>query len=153
MAMDPRTDRPAALSPQSLAEQLKLLQRTLDEKWDLLARNQQLHLEILRQQELITRQEMQIQSLQRDLSRMKSLQESDAEKYQGGIQESYNHQEEETFKRLTVEKARYEEKLAQTEAHWSGVLRRAREDHARELAQARMSEGFWAKLVRMMTWS
>jgi excisionase family DNA binding protein len=153
MPLDLRADPLAAPSAQSLAEQLRLLQRTLDEKWDLLARNEHLHLEILHLKEEITRQEAEIQNLRRDLSRQQSSNEREMEEYQRQLQERYHHQQEEASKRLAVERAHFEEKLAWTERRCSETLERACEDHARALAHARERESLWAKLVKMMTWS
>ncbi len=153
MSKDLRADHQAAPSAQSLAEQLRLLQSTLDEKWDLLARNQHLHLEILRLKEEITRQEVEIQSLRRDLSQQQSSHEREMEEYQRRLQERYNQQQTETSRRLATEKARFEERLVWTENRCSEALERAREDHAQALARAMEREGFWARLVRMMTWS
>jgi hypothetical protein len=152
MPKDLRVDPPAAPSAQSLAEQLRLLQQTLDEKWDLLAQNELLHLEILHLKEEITRQEAEIQTLRRDLSRQQSSHERKMEEYQRQMQERHNHQQEEASKRLAVERAHFEEKLEWTERRSAETLERAREDHARALAEAREREGLWAKLVRMMTW-
>jgi predicted nuclease with TOPRIM domain len=103
MAKDLRTDHPAALSAQSLAEQLAVLQRTLDEKRDLLNRNQQLHLEIIRLKEEISRQEVEIQSLSRDLSELRSSREQEMEEVQGQWQERYNQEREETANQLAAE--------------------------------------------------
>ncbi len=153
MAKDPRTDHPATLSAQSLAEQLAVLQRTLDEKWDLLNRNQQLHLEIIRLREEISRQKAEIQSLLGDLSRLRSSRDREMEEFQRQWQERYNQEREETARRLAAEKAHFEEKLAWTEKHWSEILQQTQEDHARELARAGEREGFWVRLVRMLTWS
>ncbi len=132
---------------------MRLLQSTLDEKWDLLARNQHLHLEILRLKEEITRREVEIQSLRRDLSQQQSSHEREMEEYQRRLQERYNQQQTETSRRLATEKARFEERLVWTENRCSEALERAREDHAQALARAMEREGFWARLVRMMTWS
>jgi excisionase family DNA binding protein len=153
MARDLPADHPAATSTRSLAEQLSLLQRTLDEKWDLFARNQELHLEILHLKQEINRQEMEIQNLRRELAQQQSFYEREMGEHRRQVQERYRRDQEETLKRLAIEKALFEEKLACTEKRFAETLERDREEHARELAQARERESLWAKLVRMMTWS
>ena len=103
--------------------------------------------------EEIARRELEIQSLWRDLSSLKSLHEREMEEYRNGLQERYNQLEEQMVKRVAVGKAHFEENLAWTVNHPSKTLRRAREDHAGELAQARENLSFGARLVRMITWS
>lgn len=91
--------------------------------------------------------------LRRDLSHEKTVHEKEMEEFRKRMEERYNSWEKEAVQRLAVEKAHIEGKLAWTEDHWSEVLRRGQEDHARELERARQSESLWTKLVRMMTWS
>jgi hypothetical protein len=88
MASESRKPSSAETSLESVAGQLKILQHSLDEKWDLLARNQELHLEILNLREEIARKELEIQKLRLDLSHHQTLREKEMEEYRNGMSES-----------------------------------------------------------------
>lgn len=88
MTSESSKDCPSETSPESVAAQLEILQRSLDEKWDLFARNQELHREILSLREEIARNESEIQKLRLELAHQETLHEKEMEEVRNRMSES-----------------------------------------------------------------
>lgn len=154
---------------------LTALENQLLEKWQMVVENQRLHQLLRDQDRQLAEKDLELEKLRRDLLYQQRLAEKELEDQRLAFQERFTRMEQEATIRTTQERERTEKALAherqswadnlarereQTEQilaqerqHWAEKLAQEQERFARMLATVRSQEGFWARLVRMITWS
>ncbi len=157
-----RTTEPAARSlpaacPNDALEDIKdrlaALEHQLTEKWQVAAENQHLSQLLREQDRQMTEKGLELEKLHRDLLYQQRLAEKALEDQRAAFQEQLTRMEQDANARTAQERERAEQLLAQERQHWSEKLAQEQERFARMLATARNQDGFWARLVRMITWS
>ncbi len=147
-----------------IAARLTALERQLADKWERVDENQRLHERLHHQDRQLATQELELERLRRDLLYQQRLAAKEIEDQRQACEERLTRMEQEaaaTIARerdqaeaaLAQERQRWSEKLAQQEQAWSEKLAQEQERFARMLTATRNQEGFWARLVRMITWS
>ena len=136
-----------------IMNRLAALEGQIIEKWQTHAENQHLQ-QLLRQQDrLLAEKDLEIEKLRRDLLYQKKLCEKELEDHRLALQEKWTLMEKEASERIAQERERLEQRLKQERDIWSEKLTQEQERFAQLLAAARNQEGFWSRLMKMITWS
>lgn len=135
---------------QPIIEHISSLESKLDR---FIHDNQRLVLESKHKDENLTQKDLEIEKLQRDLIYQKRLFEKELEDQKEFLEEKWKILQEEIRQRIDLEKKHFEEKLRLEQDRWSQTVKTQEERHAQELVEIRNQEGFWSKLIKMMTWS
>ena len=136
-----------------IMNRLAALEAQIIDKWQTFADNQHLH-QLLRQQDRqLAEKDLEIEKLRRDLLYQKKLCEKELEDHRLALQEKWALMEKEASERIAQERERLEQRLKQERDIWSEKLAQEQERFAQMLAAARNQEGFWSRLMKMITWS
>ena len=127
---------------ESILERLTTLEARLEEISTLTQENQSLFHELREKESLLAVKDIEIEKLRRDLLYQKRILEKEAEDRRAAAEEQ----------RDALERA-HAERLAAEEARWTERLAHEQERFNLQLSQARRQEGFWGRLVKMLTWS
>ncbi len=155
---------PSLAALDDIAARLTALERQLADKLERMDENQRLHERLHHQDRQLATQELELERLRRDLLYQQRLSAKEIEDQRQAFEERRIRMEQEAAAMiarerdqaeaaLAQERQRWNEKLAQQEQTWSEKLAQEQERFARMLTATRNQEGFWAKLVRMITWS
>lgn len=169
---------PAACPDEVLEDiraRLAALEHQLTEKWQVAAENQRLSQLLREQDRQLAEKGLELEKLHRDLLYQQRLAEKALEDQQVAFQERVTRMEQEANARTAQERERAEQALVSEQQRWADKLAQERERaeqllarerqrcadklaqeqerFARMLAAVRDQEGFWARLVRMITWS
>jgi chromosome segregation ATPase len=150
--------RPRQVSlPEMLAgplnERISALEKELAEKLDLLAENRRLEQELREARLDVAGKEAEIERLKGDLAGRKGSLEKEAEDRLRALDEERALTEREVSERISRERDEFEEALQAERTLWSERLASERRNFEAELEQLKTREGFWTRLVRMLTWS
>jgi len=108
----------------------------------------------LRQKELeLLQKDLEIERLKRDLYYQKKLCEKEMEARSNALEEKCRFLEKDLEARINRERELFERRLAAEQGLWAERLAGEQEEWARRVVDAKRSEGFWARLIRMLTWS
>lgn len=129
------------------------LERELAERLDLLAENRKLTADVHRLDQDVTRKDAEIEKLKNDLVYQKRLLEKEIEDRMRVLDEKWAMMDKEVSDRVARERDEFEKRLAAERNLWSERLRQEEERYAVELAEMQKKEGFWSRLVKMLTWS
>ncbi len=136
-----------------IMNRLAALEAQFIDKWQTLADIQQLH-QLLREQDRhLAEKDLEIEKLRRDLLYQKKLCEKELEDHRLALQEKWALMEKEASERITQEHQQLEQRLKQERDIWSEKLAHEQERFAQMLAAAHNQEGFWSRLMKMITWS
>jgi excisionase family DNA binding protein len=137
----------------SVLKELFAIQEQLDNKWGLVNENQRLQ-QLLRDKDReLAERNAEIDRLKRVATIHREIADKDLEDRERSLAEKLSMLEEQTARRLAREQEMCREHAARLEEQWARRLAEERERFARDMAEAQRREGFWARLVKMMTWS
>ena len=132
---------------------LASLEAQVTEKWQEDAENKRLR-ELLREQDRrLAEKDLELEKLRRDLVYQKRLSEKEVEDQRLALEEKWALIEEEAAKRAAQERELLEQRLIQERDRCSERLAQQQERFAQEVAAMRNQEGFWSRLMKMITWS
>jgi|WetSurMetagenome_2_1015567.scaffolds.fasta_scaffold16397_2 excisionase family DNA binding protein len=144
----PFTDALAAMSSRLTAVEGQIAEGRL-----MFAENQRLH-EVLRERERqMAEKDLEIDKLRRDLVYQKRLWEKELEDLRRALEGEWAVKEKEVSEKIAHERELLEQRLIQEQNVWSERLAQEQERFAQRVVQLRSEEGFWARLVKMITWS
>jgi excisionase family DNA binding protein len=143
---------------------LAAIEGQINEKWHIFTENQRLHQAIREKDMELAARKLEIEKLHRDLVYQKRICEKEIEDYRLAQQEKLALMEKEASERMAGEREQLEkrlieersicsEKLAVERSAWSEKLAQEQERFAQRLAAMRDQEGFWSRLMKMITWS
>ena len=136
-----------------ILSRLASLEAQVTEKWQEDAENKRLR-ELLREQDRrLAEKDLELEKLRRDLVYQKRLSEKEVEDQRLALEEKWALIEEEAAKRAAQERDLLEQRLIQERDRCSERLAQQQERFAQELAAMRNQEGFWSRLMKMITWS
>lgn len=149
---------------QTMADRISGLEEQIRRFNELLTENRMLSKELKNREQEIARKDLEIERLRRDLVYQSRIQEKELTDHQKIIQEKWSVMEKEAAARIAREREYFEsrlvqeqglwsERLVQEQNQWAERLAQERENHARKLHEATRQEGFWSRLLKMMTWS
>jgi excisionase family DNA binding protein len=150
-------DRPSAPSREEALDvvlsRLAALEGQITEKWQLFTENQRLHQQICERDQELAARKLEIEKLRRDLVYQKRLCEKEIEDHRLAQQEKWALMEKEASEQMARERERLEERLIEERSIWSEKVAQEQERFAQRLAAMRDQEGFWSRLMKMITWS
>ncbi len=136
-----------------ISSRLAAVEGQIAEERLMFAENQRLH-ELLRERDRqLSEKDLEIDKLRRDLVYQKRLCEKELEDLQSVLAEKWTVKEKEVSEKIARERELLEQRLLQEQNICSERLAREQERFAQRLVQMRSEEGFWARLVKMITWS
>ena len=136
-----------------ILSRLASLEAQVTEKWQEDAENKRLR-ELLREQDRrLAEKDLELEKLRRDLVYQKRLSEKEVEDQRLALEEKWALIEEEASKSAAQERDLLEQRLIQERDRCSERLAQQQERFAQELAAMRNQEGFWSRLMKMITWS
>ena len=137
-----------ALEP--IIERFSGLEKKLEQ---LLLENQRLLQESQQKDQALAQKDLEIEKLQRDLVYQKRLFEKELEDQRRFLDEKWTILQKENEERINLERKHFEEKLTLEQHRWSEKLANQKEQHAQMIVEVQNQEGFWSRLIKMMTWS
>lgn len=149
---------------QAVVDRISGLEEQMRRFHELLTENRLLSKQLKDLEQEIARKDLEIEKLRRDLVYQSRIQKKELEDHQKIIQEKWSVMEKEAAERIAREREHFEsrlvqeqglwsERLALEQSQWAERLAQERENHARKLHEATRQEGFWSRLLKMMTWS
>ena len=135
-----------------LVERISTLEKALSEKLDFLAENKRIELELDRAHLDIADRDAEIEKLKGGMTG-RTLVEREAEDRVRALDEERAQMEREVSERISRERDEFETILQAERTLWSERLAKERSRFEAELEQLKKKEGFWARIVRMLTWS
>jgi len=150
-------DRPSASSYKEafdlVLSRLAALEGQLIEKWQMFTENQRLHQLIRDQDQELAEKKLNIEKLRRDLVYQKRLCEKEIEDHHLALQEKWALMEKEASEAMARERERLEQRFIEERSVWSEKLVQEQERFTQKLTAMRDQEGFWSRLMKMITWS
>jgi excisionase family DNA binding protein len=150
-------DRPSAPpiteALKAIGSRLAAVEGQIAEQRQMVTENQRLH-ELLRQHDRqMAEKDVEIEKLRRDLVYQKKLCEKELEDRRLAIEDKWMLMEKEASERIARERELLEQRLIQEQRIWSERFAQEQERCAQRLAAMHNQEGFWARLMKMITWS
>jgi len=149
----PRTDSAAEALIRPIVERIAALEKEVSDRLSLLGENRRLMEELRLRDREIAQKNTEIETLKRDIVYQKKLLEKEIEDRMRVLDERRALMDREFSGRIARERDEFERRLAAENDAWSDRLAREQEKHEANLAEARTKEGFWSRLVKMLTWS
>jgi excisionase family DNA binding protein len=137
----------------SITRQLSVLEERILDILRFIEENRPLVDEIRLKDSEVARLAMEIEKLRREAVYNQRLFEKEMEDQRKTLAEKLEYMEIEASRRLALERENLETRLDMERTIWAERLDREKDSHERKLAEARRSEGLWARLIKMMTWS
>ncbi len=134
-------------------DRIAALETQVAEKLDLLSENRNMADEIRHMERELALKDTEIEKLKRDLVYQKKLLEKEIEDRMRVLDEKRALMDREISERISREREEFEARLARERSTWSDRLAAEQEKFKTDLARMRSKEGFWARLLRMLTWS
>lgn len=134
-------------------ERLSLLENQMEEQWNLLRENRRLSEELRRMEKELSGKDVEIEKLRRDLLYRQRLFEKELEDNRRSFQEKCELIERDAAGKAALEREYLEKMMATEQSVWAERLAQEKERYERNLAESQREEGFWSKLMKMMTWS
>jgi excisionase family DNA binding protein len=138
---------------EAIGHRLTAVEGQISEKWQLLAEHQRLQELVREHMRLLAEKDREIEKLKRDLVYQKRLCERDLEDHRRAFEEKRVVMEKEASQRVGHERELLQQRLLQEQQIWSERLAQEQERCAQRLGAMRDQEGFWARLMKMITWS
>jgi hypothetical protein len=135
------------------SDRLEILEKSMLERKLLQKENQSLQEALVQQQREISQKELEIAKLQRDLLYQQRIHEKEIQEHALRFEEKSALVQQQAADRWARERERIEQVLEEERRLWSDRLAQEQERYAHKLAEIRSQEGFWARLMRMITWS
>ena len=136
-----------------ILSRLASLEAQVSEKWQQDAENKRLHELVREQDRRLAEKDLEIEKLRRDLVYQKRLSEKEDEDHRLALEEKWALLEKEASKSAAQERELLEQRLIQERNMCSERLAQQQERFAQEVAAMRNQEGFWSRLMKMITWS
>jgi excisionase family DNA binding protein len=136
-----------------LADQIEILAKSMLELKLSQKENQSLHEAVVQHQQEISKKELEIAKLQRDLLSQQRIHEKEIQEHKVRFEEKWALMQQHTADQLARGREVHERMLEEERRSWSDRLVQEQERFAHKLAEIRSQEGFWARLMRMITWS
>jgi len=133
-----------------LAERISVLEKALSEKVDILAENKRLELELHKAHLDLADRDLEIEKLKEAATGQKAPTE-DKDRLKA-LSEEWARMERELTERISQERDEFETVLQAERNLWAERLANERSRFGSELEELRKKEGFWARIVRMITW-
>jgi excisionase family DNA binding protein len=134
-------------------DRIAALEKQVAEGFFLLSENQHLAEEVRRLERELALKDTETEKLKRDLVYQKKLLEKEVEDRMRVLDEKWALMDREMSERVVREREEFEGRLARERSTWSDRLAAEQERFESNLAQLRSKEGFWSRLLRMLTWS
>jgi len=119
----------------------------------LLLENQRMLEESRKKEQALAKKDLEIEKLQRELVYQKRLFEKELEDQHRFLDEKWSILQKENEEKIDLERKHFEEKLMLEQHRWSERLANQKEQHAQMMVEVQNREGFWSKLIKMMTWN
>jgi excisionase family DNA binding protein len=132
---------------------LAALEGQIQEKWQMFLENQRLHQQIRELDQELAARKLEIEALRRDLVYQKDVCEKEIEDHRLAQQERWALIEREASEQMAQERDRVEQRLIEERIAWTEKLAQEQERFAQKLSAMRDQEGFWSRLMKMITWS
>ena len=143
--------------PQMLAgpllERINAIKTELSEKLDLVAENRQLEQELSRARLDIARKDAEIENLKTETLHQKELAEKEIEDRTRILDEGRKLLEKQVYERVSRERDAFEKTLQAERTRWSERLDHEQRLYESELNRFKTKQGFWARFMKMLTWS
>lgn len=134
-------------------DRIESMEKEFSEKLDLLAENRRLSGEVRRLDQELARRDVEIEKFKSELVYQKRLLEKEIEDRRRALEERWALMDREVSDRVAREREEFERRLASERSIWSERLKQGEEKFASDLAELQKKEGFWSRLIRMLTWS
>jgi excisionase family DNA binding protein len=158
-ATPPASPEDRALAPplkealETIGNRLAAVEAQIAEKWQLVTDNQRLQELLHEHVRHMAEKDLEIEKLRRDLVYQKRLFEKELEDHRLAFEEKRALIAKEASEKIAHERELLEQRLIQEQHLWSERLAQEQERFAQRLAAMRDQEGFWARLMKMITWS
>ena len=136
-----------------ILNRLASLEVQVTEKWRMDAENQRLRELVREQDRQLAEKDLEMAKLQRDLVYQKRLCEKEIEDHHLAMEERLALMEKEASKRAAHERELLEQRLTEERNMWSERVAQEQERFAQKMAALHDQEGFWSRLIKMITWS
>jgi hypothetical protein len=136
-----------------ILERLTAVEKQLADGRGLLEDSRRYFQELRRKEQELLEKELEIERLKRDLYYQKRLCDKEMEDHSRVLEEKVLLLEKDLEFRISQERELFDRRLASEQELWAEKLAGEQEACGRRLAEAKRREGFWARLVRMLTWS
>jgi len=136
-----------------LLERIAGLENVVSERLALADENRTFAEELRRKDREIALRDTEIEKLKRDLMYQKRLLEKEVGDRSRVLEEKKALMDREISERIARERDGFENRLAMERGIWSERLAREQEKHKETINEMQSKEGFFARLMRMLTWS
>lgn len=136
-----------------ILSRLASLEAQVNDKWQKDVEIKRLHELVREQDRRLAEKDLELEKLRRDLVYQKRLSEKEVEDRRLALEAKWALLEQEASKRAAHERELLEQRLLQERNMCSERLAQQQERLAQELAAMRHQEGFWSRLMKMITWS
>jgi hypothetical protein len=136
-----------------LMEHISAMKTELSEKLDLLAENRQLAQELSQARLDIANRDAEIEKLKSDAFQQKRLAEKEIEDRMRILAEERMLLEKQVSERVSRERDAFDKTLQAERTLWSERLEHEQRHFQSELNQLKAKQGFWTRLMKMLTWS
>lgn len=138
---------------QAVLDRMSVIEERLEHFAKLMSENSQLA-EELRDRELeLSLQKNEVERLRHQLEVQRRDHEKEIEAQARVFQEKCSLLERETSETIAKEREHLENQLSQEKRRWTERLAQEKENFTQRLLELQRQEGFWARLMKMMTWS
>ncbi len=138
---------------QPVLDRMSALEKRVEHIAALLADNGRLSEELRQRDRELVSKEVEMEKLRLDLEVQKRVHEKEMEDQARIFQERWSLLEKETAEKIAREREHLESRLTQEKNLWSERLAQEKEGFTQRLFEAHRQEGFWSRLMKMMTWS
>ncbi|NTU47376.1 MAG: helix-turn-helix domain-containing protein [Syntrophobacteraceae bacterium] len=138
---------------QPVLDRMSTLEKRVEHIAALLSENSRLSEELRKRDRELVSKEVEMEKLRLDLEFQKRLHEKEMEDQARIFQERWSLMEKETAEKIAREREHLESRLTQEKNLWSERLAQEKESFTQRLFEAHRQEGFWSRLMKMMTWS
>jgi excisionase family DNA binding protein len=138
---------------QPVLDRMSALEKRVEHIMALLAENGRLSEELRQRERELVSKEVEMEKLRLNLDVQKRLHEKEMQDQARIFHERWSLLEKETAEKIAREREHLESRLTQEKNLWSERLAQEKEGFAQRLFDAHRQEGFWSRLMKMMTWS
>lgn len=150
---DSALERTVREALEAVGNRLAALEAQIVEQRRMIAENQRLQESLREHVRHMADKDLEIEKLRRDLVYQKRLCDKELEDRRMALEEKRALMAREAAEKVAREREILEQRLVQEQRIWSERLAQEQENFARKLTAMRDGEGFWARLMRMITWS
>lgn len=138
---------------QDILERMSAIEERLEHFAALMAETGRMAEELRHRERELALHKGQLEELRHQLEIQRRDHEKEMEAQARVFQEKCSLLEKETRETIAKEREHLESQLSQEKQHWTERLSREKEDFRQRLLELQRREGFWSRLMKMMTWS